>query len=365
MVNVKGRVVNKSGEGIPVYIEIVTFTGTCQERILKQFKSDDEGFFEATYSNAPNNFILRFYNSKNLIQVIEISDPGQEIDLGEIYDSLQNIAIEGRVVDEENQPISGLMITAYDVDIGPDDFLGCAWTDVNGRYFIFYSTSRYHYRVEDTNLGSALNPLKVIKNSMSMLDRDPDIVVKVYDTLGVFELFKTDEHSDVKDIVKVIKDIKIPRSWVEGWHVTLDDSEPSNLTHDNYFEPLVDNENALKKILGAIDHAKEFIYLTQFEFRPDFMAQPDIDGVQGVTLGEKLIESSKRGVKVRVLINQNLLIPDDYDEIAELFQNTPVKVRPFILHPIDWDMGQDEIVGAEMLHHILKKNIKAKSSQKL
>jgi hypothetical protein len=34
------------------------------------------------------------------------------------------------------------------------------------------------------------------------------------------------------------------------------------------------------------------------------MAKPDIDGVKGVTLADKLIEASRRGVKVRLLINQ-------------------------------------------------------------
>jgi hypothetical protein len=33
------------------------------------------------------------------------------------------------------------------------------------------------------------------------------------------------------------------------------------------------------------------------------------------------------------------------------------QTQPFILHPNDWDMGDKEIVGAEMLHHLLKKEL--------
>jgi hypothetical protein len=40
------------------------------------------------------------------------------------------------------------------------------------------------------------------------------------------------------------------------------------------------------------------------------------------------------------------------------------QTQPFILHPVEWDMGDEEIVGAEMLHQILKKNLENFSNQK-
>ncbi|MDY9923486.1 phosphatidylserine/phosphatidylglycerophosphate/cardiolipin synthase family protein [Methanobacterium sp.] len=123
----------------------------------------------------------------------------------------------------------------------------------------------------------------------------------------------------------------MPRSWVEGWLVTLEDHKPQRLTDDNSFKPLIDNEMALEEIMKAIKGAKSYIYLTQFQFRPDFLAKPYVspEGVNGSSLAETLIAASKQGVKVRILINQNLLIPDDYDEIAEIFKDTEVVVRPF------------------------------------
>jgi hypothetical protein len=151
------------------------------------------------------------------------------------------------VVDEENLPLSGLLVYAYDVDIGPDDFLGCAWTDKNGKYFISYNPSKYHFTAENRDLKSVLKSLSIIEKSMSILDRDQDIIVKVHDKLGVFELKQTEEHPDVKELVKEIKDTVLPRSWVEGWNVTLNNKEPSHRSDDNLFEPLVDNEKVLKK----------------------------------------------------------------------------------------------------------------------
>lgn len=326
----KGQILDLKGKPLQTTIKLVTITGICRENLLTHSKSDSDGLFEISYSEKVESFILSVFHDKNLIQILEKAEVQDNLDLSEIQTSTQNLAVTGKVVDENGQPLSGLMVTAIDVDIGPDDFLGCTWTDENGNYLISYNPSRYHFKLNDDSVKeSAVNPLSIIKRSASMLDREPDIVVKVYDKLGVFEIKKTPEHPIVEDVVKEIDPIIIPRSWVEGWHVTMDNEAPSRLTSDNTFQPLVDNEKALKTMINAVESAKSYLYLTQFEFRPDFLANPQSAGEVGVTLTERLIEASERGVKVRILINQNLVIPDDYDEIAELFEDTNVKVRPF------------------------------------
>lgn len=334
MTVLKGKLLDPDGKPVQSELELAVFTGICQENILARAETDANGYFKLEYPVSSETLILRFFSDEDLLQVVEIPAGEEVFDL-EVTVSTQNIAITGRVVDEEGQPLPGLMVTALDVDIGPDDFLGCAWTDNHGEYFISYSSTRYNFQLDDKGLkeGSfnplSLNPLDIVKKAASMIDREPDIVVKVHDKLGVFVLKETEEYSGVKEIIKPIDDVVIPQAWVEGWHVTLDDNLPSRLTHNNTFRPLIDNERALEEIIKAVEKARSYIYLTQFEFRPDFMAQPHREGETGVTLAEKLLDATQKGVKVRILINQNLLIPDDYDEIAELFQDTSVLVRPF------------------------------------
>lgn len=338
MENIKGKLVDLKGLPLPGEVELVTHTGICHENVLSRVNIGRDGFFQIKYPKIPENIMLRFFKGSDLIQVVEREGVRGSLDLKEIVVSKQNIALKGRVVDEEGQPLPHLMVTAVDVDIGSDDFLGCSWTDKQGRYTISYDNYRYQFELNHTDIKDvalkplSLNPLDIIKKSTSMIDRQPDILVKVHDKLGVFVLKETEEHSNVHEIVKEIDDIVIPHAWVYGWHVTLDQDVPSRLTHNNIFQPLIDNEHALKEIIEAIDDAQSYIYLTQFEFRPDFLAKPHHKGDSGVSLTERLINASRRGVKVRILINQNLLIPDDYDEIAELFQDTSVVVRPFSAH---------------------------------
>lgn len=327
---IKGRLVDSNNNGVFGELELEVVSGICHKNSLGYYKTDSNGYFKADYPETYESITFKFFNDKELIQVIEKEKLEDVIDLGKIKQSSQNIAVKGKIVDEEGKPLAGLMVSAVDIDIGPDDFLGCSWTDHNGEYIITYDPSRYHFKMEDQNLKKiSLNPLEIIKKSVSILDRNPDIMIKVHDKLGVFEIKDTKVYSDVEEVIKEIDDIIIPRSWVEGWQVTLDNEHHPRLTHDNTFQPLIDNERALEEILNSIENSKSYLYLTQFEFRPDFLAKPEKNGEAGITLAEKLIEASQRGVNVRILVNQNLLVPDDYDEIAELFNNSPVLVRPF------------------------------------
>ena len=332
MESVKGRILYKRGTPLKTTIKTLKIGENCHQSLINYSKSDSEGNFDFELSESADHILLHFYQGEKLLHVLEKIDFQGDLDLGDITTSSQNIVVKGRVVDEDGNPIEGLMITAFDIDIGPDDFLGCNWTDDEGKYFITYDPSRYHFQLDEENVvKTSLNPVSIIKKSLSLLDREPDIKIIVNDRLGVFELKRSDEYPDVSEIVKEVEDIVMPRSWVEGWLVTLEDHKPQRLTDDNSFKPLIDNEMALEEIMKAIKGAKSYIYLTQFQFRPDFLAKPYVspEGVNGSSLAETLIAASKQGVKVRILINQNLLIPDDYDEIAEIFKDTEVVVRPF------------------------------------
>lgn len=328
---VKGQIMGLNKEFLQTRIEIFPIDEKCNSSPLESSKSDSKGYFNINLPESVEHIMIRFYEDQKLINVLELENFQNKVDLNIIKPNSQNIAIRGKVVDEQGQPIKGLMITAFDVDIGPDDFLGCDWSDKYGNYLITYDTSRYHFQLHEDNLKKSLNPLSIIAGSVSLLDRHPDIIVKVHDKLGVFEIKKSEEYSNVQEVVKTANDIVIPRSWVEGWFVTLENDKPIRLTNNNTFQPLIDNEIALKSIMKAIKKAESYIYLTQFEFRPDFLAKPvaSSKAVEGKSLAETLINAAERGVKVRILINQNLIIPDDYDEIAEIFQNTGVLVRPF------------------------------------
>lgn len=332
MQRVTGRILDEKDNPLITIVKTIKVTGNCHQSLIGSSSSNREGYFDLELSETADHILISFYQNEELMHVLEKKNFKEDTDLGDIPASSQNIAVKGRVVDEKGQPMDGLMVTAFDVDIGPDDFLGCKWTDEKGEYLIAYDPSRYHFQLDEENVvKTSLNPISIIKKSLSLLDREPDIKIIVNDKLGVFELKKSEEYSNVDEIVKEIEDIVIPRSWVEGWSVTLEDEKPQRLTADNSFQPLIDNERALEEIMKSIRGAEDYIYLTQFQFRPDFLAKPKISqgGVEGNSLAETLITASERGVKVRILINQNLLIPDDYDEIAEIFQDTQVMVRPF------------------------------------
>jgi phosphatidylserine/phosphatidylglycerophosphate/cardiolipin synthase-like enzyme len=332
MKRVTGRMLDEKDTPLEIIVKAIELNGNCYPSLIGSSSSDRKGYFDLELSESADHIMLCFYHARELVQVIEKKNFNGDIDLGDISASSQNIAVKGRVVDEEGVPVDGLMVTAFDVDIGPDDFLGCKWTDEEGEYMITYDPSRYHFQLDEENVvKTSLNPISIIKKSLSLLDREPDIKIIVNDKLGVFELKRSEEYSDVGEVVKEIEDIIIPRSWVEGWSVTLENEKPQRITADNSFQPLIDNERALEEIMKSIRKAEDYIYLTQFQFRPDFLAKPKIspEGVEGSSLADTLITASEKGVKVRILINQNLLIPDDYDEIAEMFQDTQVVVRPF------------------------------------
>lgn len=157
----------------------------------------------------------------------------------------------------------------------------------------------------------------------------------VKDLLGVSELFKTEKYSAVTETIKKIEDITIPRKWAEGWFVTLGGSEKSRFS-DNHLEILIDNQIELERIVQSINHPQSFVYLTQFEFDSDFVAVfrsiKDEKLKPQEVLVDVLKQASERGVDVKIILNENLVVPDSYHEIEDYFQSSGVEVRQFKSH---------------------------------
>ena len=161
-------------------------------------------------------------------------------------------------------------------------------------------------------------------------------MVVVKDVLGVAELFKTGKYSAVTETIKKIEDITLPRDWAEGWFVTLGGSEKSRFTQDNHVEILIDNQIELEKVVQSINHSKSFVYLTQLEFDPNFVAtfksRKDDELTPLEVMVKVLRRASDRGVDVKIILNENLAVPDSYQEIEDHFKPSGVEVRQFKSH---------------------------------
>lgn len=319
------------------------------------------GEFEIIYSAEdqnlqPDNIKLEISIENETIMTLspkkEIID--NNLDFGIIEISDVNIGIEGRIIDENGNPIEGLTVIAEDIDFGKielnalnligskfksfikeegilndsvefindrfhllfpfrDDFLGNAVTGENGYYRIIYRPGKYR----------------------EIADKDPDIRIIVKDKLGVFELRRTDIYENVSDVIKYIDEISINRAEMEGWFVTLKSGVKSRFTENNNFEILIDNKKALEKIVAVVEEAESYIYLTQFEFYPDFIPQffsllaANNEFKPDDTLVYKLLKAQNRGADVKIIINENAIVPDNYDELKDYFKESKVEVRRF------------------------------------
>ncbi len=363
----------------------------------------DPSFLE----NDKNQIKIEFLIDEKIIMGLSKTIEDHEIDFGTIIFDQCNIGVKGRILDENGEPLPGLMVIAEDVDYGKlelnaldllgskiksvfkkeiipderilgsyldfikdkynmlfslrDDYLGSARTDQQGHYRIIYHPERYR----------------------EIFDKEPDIKIIVKDKMGVFDLRKTEVYSDITNTFAHIEDIVINRAEIEGWQVTLKTDTPSRVTHHNNFEILIDNHLAWEKMVQVIDDAQSYIYLTQFVFYPEFVPRffPSSDEPltyqEDHTLAHKLLQAQKRGVDVKIIINENRVVPDNYDELHDYYKDSGVQVRrfpakgPFSMHAkvIVADGEQGFIIGSPFTqsywdtnkHHIheprrLKKN---------
>jgi phosphatidylserine/phosphatidylglycerophosphate/cardiolipin synthase-like enzyme len=242
------------------------------------------------------------------------------LDLGTITITGQNIGLRGRVIDENGSGISGLRITAWDIDVGSkDDLLGKSTTGIDGDYSLSYSPGVYK----------------------GFGDSNPDVVVVVYDR-GGRELARSQEASDVTETEFVVRDIEISRALAEGVLVTEGGSLPLFFSRNNQVIFLVDGRDLGNALLYAIRNASTSIELMQLwidtSYVPAFggagASTPDASN-PSQSLVEALLDANRRGVAVRILLNENAISPDTFDEISDFFGNAgnnSVLVRRFPLN---------------------------------
>ena len=261
---------------------------------------------------------------------------------------MANSGVQGRVVYAgTNDGIPDLEIAAVDFDpFFSEDALGSAKTDQDGNFKILYSPDRY---------------------SAWILDREPDIVVRVYGP-GLRLLHETTEQSDVKDTILTIATIEIHRANIEGWLVTnatLDPVNPSldpqkgtpvTWTQGNQVEILKDGVTMFPMLTDAVAQAQHTINFMNLhfwlgenlitEFDETFIPDHPQEGVP--VIGQRIHEILKN--RAASLSSTNILVhdvpfvdqipvisyllrrfvdmnPDTFDEVKDYFQGSTVNVR--------------------------------------
>ncbi len=363
-----GRLIDKNKKPIPnLDVKLLNrktgfFSGNDD---LGKSKTNIKGEFEIDYSQKIKptsnedkiSIKLDILIGDEVIMSLSKENIENTFDFGDIEINKGNIGIKGRVIDEKGNPVHGIRVMAEDIDFGKiklnaldlvesklqsvktlikkdsplkmpikqfqkasgalfsihDDFLGNAVTDEDGYYYIIYPPNKYR----------------------EIMDKDPDIKVVVQDKLGVFDIKETEIYKDVTDTIKTIDDIVINHAWIDGWFITLENNYPSRISYNNSYEILIDNEDVMKKIDEVIENAKSYIYLTQYEFYPDFVPKffSLYDGSDEYESDEvlvsKLLKAQNRGADVKIIINENTIVPDSFDEINDYFKDTEVDVRRF------------------------------------
>ena len=348
---ISGRLTDKNENPLK-NIEIKAFN--CSFLKNKEINSD--------ITNANGKFEISYLKDRNASQDIKLFVQGEavmtispqdfenvDLNLGNITIDV-NIGVEGKIIDENGNSIPGLIVAAEDIDFGKvelnalniieskfksfikeqsalnnsielikdqynllfpfgDSFLGSAVTSEEGYYRIIYSPGKY----------------KKIAN------KDPNIQIVVKDKSGIFELRRTDVYENINDTIMSINKIVINRAETEGWFVTLKSPFKSRFTENNNFEILIDNQQTMEKIASVVEEAESYIYLTQFKFDPDFIPQfsDEYSFKEENTLAHKLLKAQDRGTDVKIIINENAVIPDDYKGLKSYFKESDVEIRNF------------------------------------
>lgn len=95
--------------------------------------------------------------------------------------------------------------------------------------------------------------------------------------------------------------------------------------HGNAVDPLVDDE-LWTPLLASARGARESLAVTQLLW--DLAFAP-----HGEALCDLVEEATRRGVRVRVLMNENAAVPDSYDDLADRFARTSVEVARLLMTP--------------------------------
>ncbi len=336
----KGQLVDPDEKELANYgviISIINDNPLIPEKIVGKTSADSNGKFNLLYSE--DNIVDDFDNNVEIkLNITYLNDEIFEtnfngifkdeiIDFGSIRIKGPNRGVKGRLLDENNKPLSGYVVIVLGegeiesyvehglktidkfspVHLGIDSRLGKTKTDKNGYYEIIYPPSRIN----------------------NVLNNKPNLMVVIKDILGVAQLFKTEKFSAVSETIKNLNDIHIKRSWAEGWYVTLDGLDKSRFTLNNQLEILIDNQIELETIVKSIQNSKSYLYLTQIEFETEFVASFKDNGTPQELMVDLLRMTADRGVDVKIILNENKVIPDSFKEIEDYFKSNSAMVREF------------------------------------
>lgn len=113
-----------------------------------------------------------------------------------------------------------------------------------------------------------------------------------------------------------------------GWTVGGDPPQPGNDVE------LLQDCQMFPPMLAAIARARETVHVSQLLLFKDFVPWADAGSHAGRTFLEHLLDASGRGARVRVLLNQNLLVPDSVRDVVALCERRAcIDVRPFPMTP--------------------------------
>lgn len=234
-----------------------------------------------------------------------------ELDVGTIQiGSSENTSLSGRVIDENNQGIAGLVIIGYDTDDSPYKLLGRTITDEQGRYGMAYSPTIYGWKKDPT----------------------PDLMVQVFDRAGVRMLHETQIFYDVAVPMFTVPDIQIQRALADGWLVTLGGPKPTRLSTNNQVEVLVDSETAYQRMITSIKNAKSSIWILQLAFEPDaiatyaFPAPSPSSAAQPVDILADALLQAHRSTPLGGFVSTKILLN------ANIWKNTFEKLRDFFIN---------------------------------
>ena len=228
-----------------------------------------------------------------------------------------NVGLRGRVVDEHGRPLAGLRVDARDRDVFVDDPLGVTHTDEDGYYALSYPPEAYR----------------------GLVDAHPDIAVRVRDPAGIRLLAESGTYLQTRERILELPELVVARREAEGWLATRGTARVTRYSEGNDLDLLVDGEAAFAAALDAVERAQREVWLMQLLFEPEFTpAFRGEDPASGRTMADALRAACARGVDVRILLNENAVIPDHADEIATLFHGScspehPVRVRRFPMTP--------------------------------
>lgn len=231
---------------------------------------------------------------------------------------MANQGARGQVVDENGQPLSGLVVGAYDLDgvfphavlrnttpTADPAFREFGRTGADGRFQITYRevTPRLVLRVFDR-----------VKRQLAESGPHPSVSATTFD---------------------LPSPIVIPRAQAEGWVVTQ--GTHRQILQGNDVEYLIDNEEAWERVTEEVDNAVDVVNIMLFYlgvptvrtiFAPP---HPSTDGSAAPTpstrFEERLLAADQnRGVVVRLLLNdfQPPCLPTDSVRAVEGFFREPV-----------------------------------------